>query len=287
MKMFRRDRKGFTLIELLVVIAIIAILIGLLLPAVQKVREAANRARCLNNLKQMGLAVHNHHDAIGTFPSGGTTPWANNGWPIQLLPYIEQDNIFTLYQTNPGAAFNNNIPLFFCPSRRTNQTPRPYGRGLMDYASATPADAPNTWDQFWYGNIWGLPTTSNYRGIITRAGTPSAGSTMASITDGTSNTLLISEKSLNPNNYLSGDWHDDAGWSDGWDPDIIRYTGFLPVPDKRYFSGWEGYRFGSAHANGINALMGDGSVRGIRFSIDAVTFNAIGGKNDGIVTNLN
>ena len=99
--------------------------------------------------------------------------------------------------------------------RRTNGTTR--------FPSATPANSPGSWDQFWYGQVWSVPTGAAYKGVIVRTQTLNAPTNMASILDGTSNTLLISEKRLNIQNYDSGDWHDDQGWIDGWDPDIVRY----------------------------------------------------------------
>jgi prepilin-type N-terminal cleavage/methylation domain-containing protein len=284
----RFRRGGFTLIELLVVIAIIAILIGLLVPAVQKVREAAARTQCINNLKQMGVAVHMHHDTFKALPTAGTVPWAgpsytggnpeigNNqlaGWGFQILPFIEQTALWKL--ANPGA---NPVAIFNCPSRRGPTSVG--GRFLGDYCSVTPTTT--NVSEMWQGNIWGVPAAPYY-GVIVRGQTPGSTIRFAAVLDGTSNTLMLSEKQLDTRNYAIGDWHDDSGWVDGFDPDIVRETSTPPVRDT---IGVTGYQVGSVHTAGVQGLYADGTVRMISYSISQTIFRQAVDRQDGASPNI-
>lgn len=290
-------RPGFTLIELLVVIAIIAVLIALLLPAVQQAREAARRTQCKNHLKQMGLALHNFHDTFNRFPTGGTVPWATNtagatqwddpprngiGWMVQILPYVDQANLYNLGNTTVAA--NTTVNVYFCPSRRSNTV---ISTGaLNDYAAVTPADSPNSWDQFWYGETWSVPMNAPYSGIIVRTGNPTGPqrfSRFKDITDGTSNVMAIGEKWVPVTGYGGGQWHDDHGYSDGWDPDIIRTTGYPIQHDSKTGGPNDGYNFGAQHVGGCHFLMGDGAVRFISQNMNATTLNNLGHRSDGAV----
>jgi type II secretory pathway pseudopilin PulG len=287
-------------VELLVVIAIIGVLVALLLPAVQAAREAARRTQCQNHLRQIGLAFQNHHDTLKVFPSGGTIPWAGStyvgtplptkdatmSWPFQILPYIEQTAVQS--QKTAFDLESSAINGYFCPSR--GGVRRQAHRVLNDYAGATPADSPNSWDQFWHGNTWGVPTQALYFGVIARSQTRNVPVNMAHIKDGTSNTMVVAEKWLNVNEYESGSWHDDQGWIDGWDPDVMRYTGYPPIPDRvgtpPSLPNDPGYMFGAGHPAGINAMLADGSVRMLSFQIDPVTFNNLGDRRDGRVVSI-
>jgi prepilin-type N-terminal cleavage/methylation domain-containing protein/prepilin-type processing-associated H-X9-DG protein len=274
-----RERSGFTLIELLVVIAIIAVLIGLLLPAVQKVREAAARLQCSNNLKQMGLAFHNHHDTLGRFPYGGVQVPLSGGsqadvaqatpegrepswsWAYNILPYVEQNNLHK--ETNSALVRSTPVKIYYCPSRRSAQAYN--GTAKIDYA----------------GNAGTANDGAN--GVVMK--TPLGAIRLTDILDGTNCTVLLGEKQMNRGAF--GQSTDDnesyctPGWNGDWE--VYRVGSGQPAPDFNQSGSpvpAPTHAFGSAHASGFNAVFCDGSVRFIRYSVNGSTWSRACTRND-------
>lgn len=200
-------RRAFTLIELLVVIAIIAILIGLLLPAVQKVREAAARMSCQNNLKQIGLAMHNYESANGGLPPRrNLTAGQRRGWGPAILPYVEQEPLGKLYRLDRNYYDPENAPhiivplkLFTCPSVPNNpRTVTVNFWGTTSVGAAGDYFGANSFQSSLYGNpsLSGKTTCTAMLDGVNRK--------LTDITDGTSNTLLISEQAGRPDFYILG-----------------------------------------------------------------------------------
>lgn len=280
---------GFTLIELLVVIAIIGVLIAMLVPAVQKVRESASRVQCQNNLRQIGLAFHSHHGTHRFFPTGGWDWWSTPtfvngvpavgaqqqaGWAFQILPYVEGTAAWkggnaTNDTDRIRVAMGTPNPLYFCPSRRG---PQVVNFSFPGFFGGIPIDC-----------ALGDYGASNWEmtGVV-RQYLPNR---IGDITDGTSNTLLVGEKRLNLRFLGQAQKDDDIGYASGWDPDTIRQTEIRPAPDYSAPSGDGGRRFGSSHTGLFNAVFADGSVRTISYTIQLSTFAALGNKSDGLTVN--
>jgi type II secretory pathway pseudopilin PulG len=310
-------RVGMTLVEFLVVIAIIAILIGILLPSVQRIREASDRITCANHLKQIGLGFHHHHDTRGFLPDGGKNqcdrPYhplmppairelcdnANSdpkdkfgccspfeppsstdvrrsewSWPYQILPFVEQIELFN----NPDdpSVVRTPLKLYHCPSRRP---PQLYGdHAVIDYAGCAGSNGAN--------------------GMLVRQGIGPIG--FGDVPDGLSNTVMVGEKRMK-RDRLGVSPGDNESWANpGWDTEIYRLAAadpdrpaadrgpscdieitdpsLFPDPDARLI------QFGSSHWKGINAVMGDGAVRFIRYNPSPSAFERFCVRNDG--TNL-
>ncbi len=333
--------KAFTLVELLVVIAIIGILVGLLLPAVQAAREAARRMSCQNNLKQLGLAVHNYHDAFRKFPGNVGSPQgvSQNGasWLVMIFPQLEQTAAFNQLEwvdtdfTDRAGNVNRNwlvmsqvrVPSFNCPSSPLEPTrdhtssagtralgaPDTYSIQIPEYVAnvgyyfepgtgRTPGARPGGARNVWTGYGW-----MQDAGILSIWNERYKGTKMASVSDGTSNTIMIGEHS----NFM---FHADGGQSDtrpgrgpgalfgagpcfpawlGWTMNVTvpRYP-INSLDIGNYTQEWastlhNGYR--SAHVGGTQFVFGDGSVRFVSQNIDFQdTFMAICGRNDGFVS---
>ncbi len=286
-----RSRKGFTLIELLVVIAIIAILIGLLLPAVQKVREAAARMSCTNNLKQIGTALHNYHSAVECLPPGvnnnnGATgsgfSGSMAGTHAYLLPYMEQDNVYRMFPTGtftipstgsyyPTAAPQAKIKGFICPSTTVEQS------APVNGAFAFFVYYPGSMTGYYFaGNPpYGRTTYASNAGYLGNAPgytaqqgpfTVHSKTRLTDIGDGTSNTAAFGETGIGPTYF--NQWY-SANLPTAW--------GMNAKPQ------W--YQWGSKHNAGgtVNWLLCDGSVRGVNVGIASQTFQYFTYMNDGQV----
>lgn len=297
----RVPRWAFTLIELLVVIAIISVLMGMLLPAVQKAREAASRISCTNNLKQIGLAMHMHHNDHERLPpsrlpvdyvpaSGGPVYWPTGKatWAVLILPYLEQDNLYR--QWNLGGLYYDQTPIarttpvkgYFCPSRRSagggsaasvfGDTPSwitgaaHYPGALGDYAVVVDRS--------------GSDTSNVCTGPMTGAFQRESGLSFAAFTDGLSNTLLVGEKHV-PQGKEGAGWWDCSIYNGDYHTCSTRAASIAyPLTINPRDTGW---KFGSLHTGVVMFCFGDGGVRTVPVTINPATLELLGMRNDGMV----
>ena len=293
----RESRSAFTLIELLVVIAIISILVGLLLPAVQKAREAASRMSCSNNLKQLGLAMHHYEFVNGRLPpdrldlphidDNGATALAT--WAVLILPFVEQDNLYR--QWDLGKKYYDQVPTarltpvksYFCPSRRTS-TSSPTTSISGDTPSWVPGGGTNVpgalGDYAACIDKTGHDTPADICPQMTGAFQSGTGFRLLDFTDGTSCTLLVGEKHI-PKNKLGVGWWDCSIYNGNYFQCSTRAAAAtLPPTTNPNDTGW---KFGSMHTQVVLFCFADGHVQAIPESIDPKTYELLGGMNDGQV----
>ena len=312
----RVRRRAFTLIELLVVIAIIAILIALLLPAVQQAREAARRTQCKNNLKQLGIALHNYHDVYGQFAPtlfrtvGGAPTWGQNekgSYLVQLLPYMEQDSIYNMIdftqlrvdpQTDPAGKrlYTNRIASFICPSDPTPQGVSHPTRAQTNYLCSMGNQAMPSrggWCNITPGNIFGTgpqghgnsANAGRISGVISRLNWAAK---IADISDGTSNTIHAGETRPSCGDHTRNGWyHFNATWCATTAPINypIRCIGGAGFPGAQDCSHWQNWQtsqgFKSAHPGGAQFLYCDGHVSFVSENIDYRNYQRMGDRRDG------
>lgn len=308
-----QNKRGFTLVELLVVIAIIAMLVTLLLPAVQAAREAARRTQCTNHLKQIGLAFQNHHSALEYFPSCGGPDWTwqmtydaggnpvvgakqHGGWGFQILPYCEEVNVWEGggrpdNMSKSVFARSQLISWMFCPTRREPEAveandwlrnPSASGQRLPhaknDYAAAAHDITITFSDKTRISKLAGV-------GAVIRTWTSNTETVaplgIGKISDGTSKTMLVSEKRMNIGLLGQMQANDNEGYTTGWNHDTMRFVGRSPLPDFVHNSDPGDDRFGSSHTGGMNVVMCDGSVSFLNYGVALDVFKAMGVRSDG------
>ena len=300
--MTRRVR-GFTLIELLVVIAIIAVLIALLLPAVQQAREAARRSQCKNNMKQIGLALHNYHDTFGCLPIGGsaiTGQLYGTNWAVSILPYLDQAPLYNLYNFSLQNNQNNVVVQTLlsvqnCPSdSNAGQLSTPESSGGTTNGSASNsiqymtstyrAVSGVTTDNSTFFDAPGnaMPTTTTNRGALHSivSGANYRPEPFASITDGLSNTLFVGEWSTIDHPSRASYWgytytsYNQSSICLGVTPDVFGNPDYNVISNNGASAcGKRG--FASMHVGGVQFLMGDGTVRFISSNINRTTLAAL------------